>query len=168
MMAPMIPMEITPKYIKLASLFSDPIMPTAPFTQTRRNTVASATPPAALYATVPPFLAINSYARPVPNRRTPATTKSARSQTTSSVYCIAIKGSSNMIPVAMARRMAALYAVFPVFITLIILFTLCHQDSDLMNKLTENSIFNLKLSISISGGVGVMFLHHSSNRLIIF
>lgn len=38
----MTPMASTPKYIKLAGLPSFPIMPTAPFTHTRRNAVAYA------------------------------------------------------------------------------------------------------------------------------
>ena len=119
MMAPMIPMASAPPYIRLASLFSDPIMPTAPFTQMRMKAAASARPTADLYAVLPVFLAFlaaSLYVRPVPNNRTPATMKSARSQTTSLVNCIANKGNSNKNPVASAMRKAALYVVFPVFI----------------------------------------------------
>ena len=106
----------TPPYIRLASLFSLPIMPTAPFTQIRMNAAVNAKPTADLYTILPTFIAASLYVRPVPNNRTPATMKSATSQTTSLVNCIANKGSSNKNPVASAMRMAALYVVFPVFI----------------------------------------------------
>ena len=55
MMAPMIPTASTPKYIKLAGLFSDPMIPTAPFTPTRMNAVTSATPTADRYAELSVF-----------------------------------------------------------------------------------------------------------------
>ena len=98
MMAPIRPMASTPRYIELAGLSSDPMMPTARFIQTRRNAATSATPTAARYAGrhLPAFLTSSSNARPVPNRSVPAKTKSNRLQATSSVNCMASKGTSNI------------------------------------------------------------------------
>src|SRR5690554_1619882 len=46
-MAPTAPMASTPAYKRLAGLFSLPMMPTAPFSHTRRNATTSAMPLAA-------------------------------------------------------------------------------------------------------------------------
>src|SRR3712207_5376121 len=97
MMAPTIPTPSTPIYIELAGLSSDPMMPTARFTQTRRNAAASATPTAARYAILPAFLATSTYVRPVPKMRAPANTKSDSVQAH-----VVNNGISNMDAVASA------------------------------------------------------------------
>src|SRR5918998_5196896 len=104
-MAPMIPTASTPTYIELARSSSDPMMPTAPVNQTRRNAAPSATPTAARYAILPAFLTTSTYVRPVPKMRAPAKTKSNRVQGHS-----ANKGSSNMNAVASATPAATRYA----------------------------------------------------------
>jgi hypothetical protein len=53
-----------------------------------------------------PFLTASSSATPIAARRTPATAKSARPQTTSSVICIATNGSDKMNATPRATRTA--------------------------------------------------------------
>ena len=74
--APTNPTASTPKYIKFTG--PSPMMPAAALIKTRTNPVAHAMPTAARYAIVPPFLAISSYVRPVPNRRAPQNGESER------------------------------------------------------------------------------------------
>ncbi len=99
----------TAPYIKLAVCPSFPIIPTAPFTHKSRNAPASPTPTAPRYIVFSDLLTTNSYARPIPNKSPPITMKSVRSQTTSLVNCIAIKGNSNIVPVKRAILTVALY-----------------------------------------------------------
>ena len=81
----------------------------------RQIAVATARPTAALYAKLSIFPDINSYMRPEPNRRAPATAKSARLQSTSSVNCIANKGTNNIINVT-----SAIHLMFLFFIMIIV------------------------------------------------
>jgi hypothetical protein len=74
-----------------------PKMPTASSDQMRKRTTRKATQIAIRYLILFTFLITSSHIRPVPSKRTPATTKSNPVQFTSSVNCIASNGMSNRI-----------------------------------------------------------------------
>jgi len=74
-----------------------PKMPTASSAQMRKRTTRRAIQIVIRYLILFIFLNAISHIRPVPKSRTPATTKSNRFQSTSSVNCIAINGMSKRI-----------------------------------------------------------------------
>jgi len=102
------PTASTPTYIKLGSPGS-PMMPTAPFTQTRSSADTTAMPTAIRYVELSDLLATSSYVRPAANRRTKAKIKSPSVQfqpcpSTPSPNSVNPKGISSRSPVPTAIR----------------------------------------------------------------